>query len=315
MAHESLDVSRRGKQRTVRSISLGPNMLILIRGKLLRIGEIHDELWIPRKNIQALPLILEQLICRPDRPDILTYAQKLQTQAPIYPYYYECDNLAVVQIETHKEWFDNQIARMVRKQIRKAAREGIRVEVVPFTDDFVDGICSIYNETPIRQGRKFWHYGKDRETVKKENGSYLDRSIFIGAFNEGELVGFTKIVFDEEVAMFMQILSKLAYFRKGTNDALVSKAIEVCEHRQAKYLIYGQYAYGKKERSSLIEFKKSLGFNKVEIPRYFVPLTLRGRAALILRLHRGFRAHVPSFINKGFIWLRGRFYRLRRKSL
>ena len=34
---------------------------------------------------------------------------------------------------------------------------------VPFTDDFVHGIMDIYDETPVRQGRSFWHYKKSFE--------------------------------------------------------------------------------------------------------------------------------------------------------
>jgi len=29
-------------------------------------------------------------------------------------------------------------------------------------------MTAIFNESPTRQGRKFWHYGKDFATVKKQ---------------------------------------------------------------------------------------------------------------------------------------------------
>ena len=41
---------------------------------------------------------------------------------------------------------------------------------------FSRGISNVYNETPIRQGRKFWHYGKSFDQVKAANATYLDRS-------------------------------------------------------------------------------------------------------------------------------------------
>ena len=314
MAVELGKINRRGKQYSVRSIPIGQNNRLIIKGGLIKTGEVFDEFWIRRQEMPGLPEIVDQLIHRRDRPDILTSCQKLPNIAPLYAYYYEWDNIAVVQFESYKEWFEKQVARDARSQIRKSAREGIRTEIVPFTDDFVNGIYSIYNEIPVRQGRKFWHYGKDTDTVKQENGTYLDRSVFIGAFYEDQLAGFIKIVFDEEVAMLMQILSKSAFFGKRPNNALLAKAIEVCEQRQAHYLTYGQYAYGKKERSSLIEFKKSFGFKKVDIPRYYIPLTFRGRVALKLRLHKGLRDCLPASLNTRLIWIRAKLYRLHRSS-
>lgn len=304
-------ISSKGQQLMVPSISLGPHTTILVKGRILKIGEVFDEFWVRSKDMLSLPEILANLQSRPGRPDIMTSAQKLPHVTPKYPYYYEWTNYAVAHFESYKEWFEKQVARDARSQIRKAFREGVHTEVVPFDDDLVNGICSIYNEIPIRQGRKFWHYGKDPETVKAENGTYLERSVFIGAFYERELIGFIKIVFDEEVASLMQILSKSAYLGKRPNNALLSKAVEVCEQRQAAHLTYGQYAYGKKERSSLIEFKKSLGFMRVDVPRYFVPLTLRGRAALKLKLHKGLRDHMPASLGAAFIRLRAYLNRLR----
>ena len=68
---------------------------------------------------------------------------------------------------------------------------------VPFDDVLVKGIWEIYNETPVRQGREFPHYGKDLETVHREEATFLDRSVFIGAFLQERLIGFVKLVADE----------------------------------------------------------------------------------------------------------------------
>ena len=32
----------------------------------------------------------------------------------------------------------------------------------------VNGIIGIFNQSPVRRGKPFWHYGKDFDTVKKE---------------------------------------------------------------------------------------------------------------------------------------------------
>jgi hypothetical protein len=67
----------------------------------------------------------------------------------------------------------------------------------PFDDKLVAGIWEIYNESPIRQRRRFPHYGKDLETVRREEATFLDSSVFIGAFFVDKLIVFVKLVADE----------------------------------------------------------------------------------------------------------------------
>lgn len=287
-------ISYKGKEYRLRSLSLGPNLDIVIRGRFIRVGRIRNEFWMRASDLPEIPVLVERLRGMPDRPDILVVSQKLPDVQAKYRYPLEWDNLAVTHFSTYADWLAKQVARDARSQVRKAGREGVRVEVVPFSDGLVEGICSIYNEIPVRQGRKFWHYGKDAEAVKRENSSYLDRSLFLGAYFGAELIGFIKLVFDGEVAHILQILSKSAHFLKRPNNALIAKAVEVSEARGAHYLSYGGYVYGKKEQSSLIEFKKSLGFVKMDIPRYVIPLTVRGRLGLKLAWHRGFKERIPA---------------------
>ena len=96
------------------------------------------------------------------------------------------------------------------------------VREVPFDDAFVRGISAIYNESPIRQGKPFWHYGKDFEAVRRMNGTFMDRSIFIGAFFQDSLIGFVKLVSDEDrgQAGLMQIVSMIQHRDKAPTNAL-----------------------------------------------------------------------------------------------
>jgi hypothetical protein len=314
MSDQLKSISIKGKARKIRSIPVGPKAAITVKGKFIKIGEVYDEYWLEPKDIPAPTEIMECLKNASGKPDIFTFAQKLPDVSPKYDYHMEWDNLAVANFESYAEWFDKQIDRNTKKNIRKFAKEGVRVEVEPFTDEFVNGICAIYNEIEVRQDRKFWHYGKDFETVKKENGTYLDRSIFIGAYFKDELIGFLKIVFDDEVGLLMQILSKSAYHEKRPTNALLSKAVEVCESRKVKYLTYGEYVYGKKDESSLIEFKKKNGFKKVDLPRYYIPLTLKGRLALRLGLHRDEDDWIPGSVRSALVSARTKWYRLTKES-
>ena len=182
-------ISYKGKEYRLRSLSLGPNLDIVIRGRFIRVGRIRNEFWMRASDLPEIPVLVERLRGMPDRPDILVVSQKLPDVQAKYRYPLEWDNLAVTHFSTYADWLAKQVARDARSQVRKAGREGVRVEVVPFSDGLVEGICSIYNEIPFRQGRKFWHYGKDAEAVKRENSSYLDRSLFLGAYFGAELIG------------------------------------------------------------------------------------------------------------------------------
>lgn len=314
MSKQMSKVSFKGKEHRVRSLSISPNIDVVMHGKIVRIGQVRDAFWLPSKVIPVLPDMLTHLKGQHGRPDIFMASQKLPHMQPMYPYYYEFDNLAVAHFQDYSEWFAGQVARDARSQIRKAEREGVRTEIVPFTDELVEGIRSIYNEIPIRQGRKFWHYGKDIAAVRDDNSGFLDRSLFIGAYFKDELIGFIKLVFDDQVAHILQILSKSAHFIKRPNNALLAKAIEVCVSHGAHYLTYGSYVYGKKEQSSLTEFKKSLGFNRVDIPCYFIPLTLKGKLALRLGLHRALKQRIPATLVYLGSSIRLRLYKLLGKS-
>ena len=178
--------------------------------------------------------------------------------------------------------------------MRRAVKRGVVVKEVPFDDEFVRGIKGIYDETPVRQGRAFWHYGKDFEAVKMENSTYLQRSWFVGAFYKDELIGFLKVIMVDRVATLIQILAKNAHRDKRPMNALLSHTVELCVQRGASLLVYGKYRYGKKRPDSLGEFKQRNGFEEVTVPRYYVPLTLKGRIALKLGLHHGLAYMIPS---------------------
>ena len=79
----------------------------------------------------------------------------------------------------------------------------------------------------------------------------------------------------------------IRHFDKRPANALIAKAVEICEpQRVISHLIYCSYIYND-PKSSLTEFKRRNGFEKVLLPRYYIPLTPKGRLALNLGLHRG----------------------------
>jgi hypothetical protein len=162
-----------------------------------------------------------------------------------------------------------------------------------FDDKFVEGMTAIFNETPIRQGKHFWHYGKDCETVKREFSRYLFREEVFGAYLGEELLGFGMLAFAGRYALLGQIISKVAHRDKAPNNILLAKAVERCAEKNIPYLVYAKWIDG-----PLGDFKRHNGFQKIDLPRYFVPLNAKGRLFLTFGLHAGLAGFVPQKVLK-----------------
>jgi hypothetical protein len=96
---------------------------------------------------------------------------------------------------------------------------------------------------------------------------------------------------------------------KAPTNALIAKAIELCAERGIENLQYGIWS-----RRSLGDFKKHHAFSRVEIPRYFVPLSLRGRAAIAMGLHRTLKRFVPVNFQDTLANLRAKWYLFKFRS-
>jgi hypothetical protein len=208
----------------------------------------------------------------------------------------EWDNVAALPVSTFEHWWMNAINTNARKALRIAEKSGIVVREVPFDDGLVRGISVVYNESPVRQGKRFPHYGKDLDTVRRENGTLRERSIFIGAFLNQTLIGFARMVCDHErsQAGLVQILSMMQHWDKAPAKALIAQAVRSCAERNLRYLLYAGFAYGNKQRDSLSDFKLRNGFRRVDLPRYYIPLNRKGRVALRLGLHHPVVDRIPE---------------------
>jgi hypothetical protein len=143
--------------------------------------------------------------------------------------------------------------------------------------------------------------------VKLEHATFAERNIFIGAYLQDELVGYVRMTRVKGYGSVVQILSKLKYAQKRPTNALVAKAVEVCAEMKLSHLVYCNYAYNDPE-SSLTEFKRRNGFEKILGPRYFVPMTVKGKLAQIVGLHRGIVALIPKPILVRTLRLRDKWY-------
>jgi hypothetical protein len=284
-------ISVRGKRRHVPAAAVSGKPVI-VTGRFLRVARIHDVEFNEDAAIGDPADFIAQLRRSGLRADILTFPQKIYEGQPQHRLPFDWDNAAVAPCGDYEQWW-NGLPQEARKNVRRAGKRGVTVDVAPFDDALVRGIKAIYDETPIRQGRRFWHFGKDVETIRAENSSYLDRAEFIGAYHEGELIGFVKFVRVGRLAVVMQILSKAAHYDKRPMNALLARAMEVCHGKGIDYLVYSKFTYGNK-KDDMTEFKRRNGFVQMDYPRYFVPLTLRGKVAVALKLHRGLLGLLPA---------------------
>jgi hypothetical protein len=277
---------------------------IVIEGKILRVARPHaceQQEWF--EDVESPEVLIEALQKSKDRPDILTFWQRLPDTEPRYPYQMERDSIAALPIQSYSFWWEKQIDRKARNKVRKAGKKGVTVRMASFDDTFVRGMTSIFNETPIRQGRRFLHYGKDFETVKREFSRFLFREEIFGAYLGEELVGFIMVGDAGKYACLGQIISKIAYRDLAPTNALLAKVIERCAEQGFPYLVYAHWL-----DDTLGDFKRSNGFQKFDLPRYFVPLTPKGKLALKLGFHRGWKEAVPDSLKKTLKGLRRRWY-------
>jgi hypothetical protein len=143
--------------------------------------------------------------------------------------------------------------------------------------------------------------------------TFLDRSTFIGAYLDDRLIGFAKLHCDaaRTQAGLAHILSLIEHRDKSPTNALVARAVKYCAKNGIPNLVYSRFNEGNKQWDSLMEFKDRNGFKRIELPRYYVPLTRFGEIAFQLGLHRRFIDHIPESVFLALRNARNRLYSLK----
>lgn len=295
----NITIDVKGKHVDVKSVRLGEVEVVLDEG-FLRRAWVYDEWYADVDNPAS---IIETLKKVSPKPDLFIFVQRIPHVKPLFPYYWEPESWAVLRVSTFDHWWHKQITDKTRNSTRKAEKKGVILKRPEFDDAFVQGMVEIFNEIDVRQGRPFWHYGKDFETVKRDFSKYLFRESLIGAYFEDELIGFIMLGYAGEFAVIGQIISKIGHRDKSTNNALMAEAVRVCEEKSIPFLLYAGW-----DERSLGKFKKHNGFERFDVPRYFVPLTLKGRVALSLKLHRGVKNIIPEKVKDRLRDFRNRYY-------
>ncbi len=222
---------------------------VMVQGGLCRVAHVDGEGY---QFLADPESVIAALRASNTRADLFTFLQKLPETAPAYAYPFEWDNFAILPVSTFDHWWTKQVDTKTRNMVRRAEKKGAVVREVPFDDSLVQGIWKIYNESPVRQGRPFPHYGKDIETIRKMKATFLESSIFIGAFSGDQLIGFIKLTMDEtgSQAGVMHILGMIEHRDKAPTNGLIAQAVRSCADRGISRLAYANYAYGNKVGST-----------------------------------------------------------------
>jgi hypothetical protein len=266
---------------------------INVRGRLLRIASIDGDKF--RFLDDPAPVIAALRDCG-TRIDLFTFLQRLPETKPKYSYPMEWDNLAALPVSSFDHWWTKVLGFKARNKAKQAEKKGVVLREVPFDDQLIEGIWKIYNETPIRQGKRFPHYGMTRERMRDYAGTFPDSSVFVGAYFENQLIGFAKLTIDESgiQAGLMHIISMVEHRDKAPTNALIAHSVRACAQRNIPYLVYSNFAYGNKQSDSLSDFKERNGFQRIDIPRYYVPFTRVGELAFRMGLHRKLIDRLPE---------------------
>lgn len=293
MANNTVEISVRGVWTKVPALSVDDKHLIA-KGKWLKVAVVHDEEWLETEltDPAAAIAMLKDRQTHGMHADIFTFTQKLPKTQPMYDYHLEWESVAAAPTSSFAVWWEG-LPQETRKNVRRSQKRGVVVCIRELDDELISGIIGVNNDSRMRQNVPNVHYGKSFEQVRKDQSPFADRTTFICAYAEDELIGFLRMVRRGDVAAILQLLPKASHQDKRPANALIAKAVEFCEAKRISHLTYGLFNYGNKRDNPLREFKIRNGFGEILMPRYYVPLTTWGALCLKFNAHLGLHGILP----------------------
>ena len=307
MSDETVEISVKGKWFRVPALNVNGKSIIR-KGRWLRIAYPNVEQWLetpvddPARCIRALKARSSGL-----RADIFTFCQKLPATQPEYSYPIEWESVAAIAITTFKEWWEG-LSQETRKNVRRSQKRGVTVLTKKLDRELLEDLVELNNDSPVRQGKAYTHYGKTLDQVRRDQEDFLDRSDYICAYHEEELIGVVKLVYRGDIASILTFLPKASHSDKRPANALMAKVVEICAERKLVYVTFGLFNYQNKQDTALREFKIRNGFGEILVPRYFVPLTLRGAVGIKLGLYHGIIGLLPHRVITALVSVRAKWY-------
>jgi len=297
--------NHKGRDIVCDAINVDGNVFLISCG-FIRTAQLkyvyHSDVKNPEKVIAALKTASK-------RVDFLRFCQRVPDTHPKFDYYRETREIAAIPISTFDYWWTQQINAKTRNMVRKPEKNGVRIEETDLTESFINGVVEIFNESPLKRGKPFWHYGKDYKTVEKGLNKNRHEAIYIASYFKDELIGYIKLIVADRNAMITQILDKMSQRDKSPMNGLIAKAVEICADRGIPFITYTVWRRGDHGK-----FQERNGFRKYPVPEYFVPLTLRGKISLKLGLHNGVKPMVPEKVYELMLSVRAKIWALKFKK-
>src|SRR5262245_4281269 len=141
------------------------NKPFVISGRFIRTATLKNE-W--QEDIEDPDTVIRELKASRARIDLLRFWQRIPETEPKYNYYHEFRHVATIPITDYRTWWERQINSNTRRLVRKSEKLGVTAMESELNDELVRGITEMFNESPVRRGKRFWHYGKDFDAVKKD---------------------------------------------------------------------------------------------------------------------------------------------------
>jgi hypothetical protein len=290
----------RGVSKLIPAVEINGQAFLIV-GNLIKTARLKKE-W--EEDVECPEEVVRVLKSSSVRADILRFWQRIPDSSAKHQYYRERREIAAIPVTTFEHWWKKQISGKTRNMVRKTEKLRVDIGEAKCDDKLVRGIIGIFNESPIRRGKPFWHYGKDFTTVKREMSADLDRAIFIAAYYQGELIGFIKLLLMDRYATITLILDRGSHRDKSPTNGMIAKAVEICAERHIPFITYTVW-----RRGDHGEFQKRNGFERIPVPEYFVPLTFKGRVALRLGLHKGLDGALPERLMTRLLAVRATWYK------
>lgn len=311
MSNHTIEISSKGKWIKVPALAIDGETLV-VKGRWMKVASIHDEAWLETEMRDPEGCVKRLRAAREDGfdADILTFTQRPSVTIPKYTYPLEYDSIAAIRFASFKEWWE-KLPQEARKNVRRSQKRGVTVTVKNFDDELLRGIKDVNDDSPTRQGEGNYYYGRSLEQLRKDYAAFVERSDFICACLGDEMVGFVKVVYRGDVASILNLTVKPSHSDKRPANALIAKAVELCDTKGMRCLTYGLYNYGNKKDSPLREFKARNGFEEVLTPRFYVPLTRWGQLCIKLKFHRGLLGILPPATITKLLSARAKFQHFR----
>ena len=152
------------------------------------------------------------------------------------------ESVSLLRINSFDNWWRLQIRSEERNRIKRAERKGIVVRLAEIDENFISSSQKIYNETPIRQGRRYTGYGLSLKAVS-EKFSNLKQSDVFGAYYRDELVGLLWMVYGNSVVRIRSFVSLVQHRDKSPNNALMAEGVRRSFEKGFRFIVYEKMGY------------------------------------------------------------------------